>query len=106
MDRNFQLGNILLPFVLQLLKQLPAPTAEHCVNVISAAKTSNNLNGQAASNEPTFTLYLLDPRVLRCWLQTLFVISYKVRILSLDLIINDHLFLIRFFISSINLTHQ
>jgi hypothetical protein len=78
LDKNFSLGNIILPIVVQLLKQLPAPTIDHY--------SLNHYNKHTASvaninlfNAPLFTLSSLDRQLLENWLQTFFVISFKVK---------------------------
>ena len=78
LDRNFALGNVLLPVVIQLLKQLPAPSVDHYV-INSSLKTTASVSNINQLNLPTFTLSSLTGQLLECWLQSFFVIAFKVK---------------------------
>ncbi|XP_041355146.1 protein unc-79 homolog isoform X3 [Gigantopelta aegis] len=63
LDRNFQLGNVVLPITLLLLQYSPSPQ-------------------RYASDyqPPNYTLWYLEPHTRLSWLQTLLVILYKYQI--------------------------
>ena len=65
--------------MVQLLKQLPAPTVDHYsfnhTDLKNTASVATNIN---QLNSPSFTLSLLGRQLLENWLQSLFVISFKV----------------------------
>lgn len=62
LDKNFSLGNIILPVSLSLLQLCPSPQ-------------------RYASDyqAPTYSLWVLEPHIRRSWLNALLVILYKVR---------------------------
>lgn len=61
LDYNVEVGNIILPLVLDLLQHCPAPQKA------------------VMENQPIdYTLYFLEPHCRQAWLTSLLVILYKV----------------------------
>ena len=73
MDRNFALGNILMPVVLRLLRFLPSDQMDDIT-------TLKNDQIQAEEIMPAYTIGHLNTQTRHSWLLTLTVILYKVKL--------------------------
>ncbi|CAF0899614.1 unnamed protein product [Brachionus calyciflorus] len=70
MDKNFPLGNILLPNVLRLLRYLPLPSIDENVSIrVSQIQCENSV--------PNYTIGLLTSQARHAWINTLTIILYK-----------------------------
>ena len=72
MDRNFALGNMMLPIVLRLLRYLPSDQMDDIT-------TLKNDQIQSEEFTPTYSIGHLNAQARHSWLLTLTVILYKVR---------------------------
>lgn len=73
MDRNFALGNILLPIVLRLLRYLPS-------NQFGQTNSLKLDQMQAEEIPPTYTIGHLNAQTRHSWILTFIVILYKVNL--------------------------
>ena len=70
LDRNFALGNMILPVSMALLQYCASPQRY-----------------ASDSQPPNYSIWLLEPHVRRSWLTALLVILYKVSLLLLKVIL-------------------
>lgn len=70
LDKNFALGNILLPIVLKLLRYLPQPSIDENVSIRVSQIQAENLS-------PNYTIGLLTCQARHAWINTLTIILYK-----------------------------
>lgn len=70
MDVNLELGKLMLPTVLDLLRYLPSQDSD--------LRSHMSLQIPFETNAPQFTLGLLNTQLRFQWIQTLLIILYKV----------------------------
>lgn len=71
LDRNFALGNIILPVVLRLLRYLPLPSIDENISIRVSQL-------QAESSLPSYTIGLLTAQARHSWISAFIIILYKV----------------------------
>lgn len=79
LDRNFSLGNMLLPVVVRLLKYLPSPSfasTDQQADKIHPLATSDSQN--SGENTTHYTICLLNSQSRHSWLLSFLIILYKV----------------------------
>lgn len=70
LDRNFLLGNSILPIVLRLLRYLPLPSIDENVSIRASQL-------QAESTAPNYTIGLLNSQLRHSWISSMVIILYK-----------------------------
>jgi hypothetical protein len=70
LDRNFALGNIIMPVVLRLLRYMPLPLVD---DKIPLRMRQHQLDSVA----PRYTLGLLNTQARYAWINSLIIILYK-----------------------------
>ena len=71
MDKNFPLGNFLLPFVLRLLRYLAMPAVDENISIKYNQLQYDNIL-------PDYTLGVLNTQNRHNWMSTFLIILYKV----------------------------
>lgn len=70
LDKNFALGNIILPVVLKLLRYLPLPSVDENVSIRVSQIHAENTT-------PNYTIGLLTCQARHSWINTFTIILYK-----------------------------
>ena len=70
MDRNFPLGNLMLPVVLRLLRYLPLPAIDENISIRYNQLQFDNVM-------PEYTLGVLNTHKRHSWINTFLIILYK-----------------------------
>ncbi len=73
MDKNFPLGNLMLPVVLRLLRYLPLPALDENISLRYNQLQFDNIL-------PEYTLGALNSQKRNNWLNTFLIILYKVKL--------------------------
>jgi hypothetical protein len=101
MDVNLELGKLMLPTVLDLLRYLPSMDSD--------LRSQMSLQIPFETNPPQFTLGLLNTQLRFHWLQTLLIVLYKYEYskeTSTTSITNSIKCLVQIVINTLNLQHH